>query len=486
VDGTYTLASYDPAGNKATETDALGRVTRYVYDSRSRLVATLLPDGTGPLTRPVTVLSYDLDGNLRAVTDPRGFTTTYDYDSLGRKVTETSPDPDGSGPLGPLVKRFVYDAAGNLRFEIAPGGTSQADVSFTTEHIYDALNRRIRTILPDPDGPTGPLARPVTSQSFDSSGRLSTTTDALGRVTTTLYRSNDRVMRVTAPDGSFMNRIYDAVGNLVFTLDVIVESHGRRTFTSYDAMNRPVSIRSPRADASSSAPITTFRYDVTGNQVSTTDPLGRTTWQQFDALGRLIGRTDALGTAAGDPLHTTRTEYDSAGRVTATIDELGRRTDTVYDSLGRRIRTLAPDDALGRQVSETAPAPAAGSARPVTHYGYDTVGNRTSVTDPLGSVTTFAYDARDRRTTVTDARGFATVTTFDRAGNQTRQTDRLSRVSTLVRATQSGVRARIDRPPSAATGEITPWGVSALGRLLNRHAEPRMPKRRIARMRQTP
>jgi YD repeat-containing protein len=99
----------------------------------------------------------------------------------------------------------------------------------------------------------------------------------------------------------------------------------------------------------------------------------------------------------------------------------------------------------------------------VTRDGYDAVGNRTSVTDPLGNVTTYAYDARDRHTKVTDARGFATVTTFDRAGNQTRQTDR-----------------RLPRPARSP-----PWGVSALGRLLNRHAEPRMPKRRIARMRQT-
>ena len=59
----------------------------------------------------------------------------------------------------------------------------------------------------------------------------------------------------------------------------------------------------------------------------------------------------------------------------------------------------------------------------MTRYGYDAVGNRTSVTDPLGSVTTYAYDARDRRTTVTDARGFATVTTFDWVGNTTSVTD---------------------------------------------------------------
>ncbi|MFN7812735.1 MAG: RHS repeat domain-containing protein [Planctomycetia bacterium] len=200
--------------------------------------------------------------------------------------------------------------------------------------------------------------------------------------------------------------------------------------------------------------------------------------------GRQTATVDALGPdwpVTGIPeslpgtvtTNVTRTAYDALGRIASTTDALGQTTDHAYDNLGRK-------------VSETAPAPAAGSARPVTRYGYDAVGNRTSVTDPLGNVTTYAYDARDRRTTVTDARGFATVTTFDRVGNQTRRTDRLGRVSTVVRATQIGIRRMIDRPPAAAIGEITPWGVSALGRLLNRHAEPRMPERRIARMRQTP
>jgi len=374
--------------------------THYEYDNLGRRTKETQadPDGSGPLARPVTVFSYDLDGNLLAVTDPRGFTTSFTYDSLGRKTTETSPDPDGTGPLVPLVKQFVYDAAGNLRFEIAPGGTSQADVSFTTEHVYDALNRRIRTILPDPDGPTGPLARPVTSQSFDSSGRLSTTTDALGRVTTSTYRSSDRVLRITAPDGSFMNRIYDAVGNMVFTVEAVSsESHGRRTFTTFDALNRPIAVRDPRPDATSATPVTTYVYDVTGNLIRSTDELGRTTWRQYDALGRLTAETSPLGLFAGDPQATTRTEYDAAGRVTSTIDELGRRTDTVYDSLGRKIREIAPDAGLGR---------------PTTHYAYDAAGNLRFTTDPRGAAagdtgftTYFFYDALGRRTATVDALG---------------------------------------------------------------------------------
>ena len=370
--------------NTLSEYDNLGRKTREWQPD---------PDGVGPLARPVTSFAYDADGNLTSVTDPRGFTTTYAYDGLGRKIAEISPDPDGAGPLVPLVRQFVYDAAGNLRFEIAPGGTGQADVSFTTEHVYDAIGREIRTILPDPDGPTGPLARPTSTRAFNSSGFLASTTDPLGRTTGYAYDRLGRVLAVTDPLGGVAATVYDADGNTIITTDAL----GRRTFTTYDAADRPVTIRGPRPDASSPTPVTTNVYDVSGNLVSSTDPLGRTAWRQYDALNRLVARTSPLGSFAGDPGFTSRIEYDRAGRISATIDELGRRTDTVYDNLGRKTATLAPD---------------AGQGRPTTFYGYDAAGNLRYTTDPRGSLAGdpgftiwFFYDAVGRRTATVNALG---------------------------------------------------------------------------------
>jgi RHS repeat-associated protein len=411
-DGTGPLAApssawgYDSRGNLQFVTAAfVGQAgvtpgdaaysTHYEYDDLGRRTKETQPDpdGAAPLTRPVTSFTYDADGNLRTVTDPRGFITTYDYDNLGRRITETSPDPDGAGPLGPLVKRFVYDAAGNLRFEVAPGGASQVDAAFTTEHVYDALNREIRTILPDPDGSNGPLPRPTSTRAFNSSGFLAFTTDALGRTTSYAYDKIGRAISVTDPLGGIASTAFDAVGNTVISTDVL----GSSTFTQFDAMNRKAAVRGPRADAVSQTPLTTFRYDAAGNLVSSTDALGRTTWRQYDALNRLVSETNPMGLFAGDPQATTLTEYDSAGRVTTTIDELGRRTDTVYDTLGRAIRTLAAD---------------AGQGRPTTHHGYDAAGNLRFTTDPRGSsagdtgfTTFFFYDALGRKTATVDALG---------------------------------------------------------------------------------
>ena len=426
--GQSGVVAGDSAWSSSFEYDALGRKTKETQAD---------PDGSGPLGRPVTSFVYDADGNLTAVTDPRGFTTAYAYDGLGRKIAETSPDPDGAGPLGPLVKRFVYDKVGNLRFEVGPGGVSESDVGFTTEHVYDALGREICTILPDPDAAAGPLARPASTRAYNASGFLATTTDPLGRSTSFTYDKVGRALTVTNAAGGTEATVFDAGGNPVITTD----SLGRRSFFVYDAMSRKVAVRGPRPDVSAQTPVTRFAYDAAGNLVSTTDQFGRTTWRQVDALGRVIAQTDALGIASGDPLHTTRMEYDAAGRVVAVIDELGRRTDTVYDNLGRKIRTLAPD---------------VGQGRPTTHSGYDAAGNLRFTTDPRGAsagdpgfTTWIFYDALGRSVATVDALGPdwpiaavpdalpATVTTnvvrtaYDARGRVASTTDALGRTTDL-------------------------------------------------------
>lgn len=461
VAGQSGVTVGDPAWSTHYEYDALGRKTKQTQAD---------PDGPSPLVRPVTMFSYDADGNLLSVTDPRGFTTGYAYDNLGRKITETSADPDGTGPLGPLVKRYVYDKADNLRFELAPGGVSETDVAFTTEHVYDALDREIRTILPDPDGLMGPLARPTSSRSFNASGLLASTTDALDRKTIYAYDRLGRVLTVTNAIGATVTAAYDAVGNKVIAADAL----GRREFSNYDVMNRPVAVHSPRPDAASATPVRASFYDVTGNLIASRDALGRTSWRQYDALGRMIRRTSPLGLFVDDLQATTRTEYDAAGRVTATIDELGRRTDTIYDNLGRKIRVLAPD---------------AGQGRPTTHFGYDAAGNLRYTTDPRGSAagdvgftTWFFYDTLGRKTATVDALGPdwpvtaipaalpSTVTTnvtrtaYDARGRTASTTDVLGQ-STDYAYDNLG-RKVSETAPAPATGiprPVTRYGYDAVG-----------------------
>ena len=75
---------------------------------------------------------------------------------------------------------------------------------------------------------------------------------------------------------------------------------------------------------------------------------------------------------------------------------------------------------------------------PVVTYGYDPLGNVTSVTDQLGNATTYRYDALSRQTHVIDALStdpqaanpdHSVVTTYDNRGNVAAVTDQLGRTT---------------------------------------------------------
>jgi RHS repeat-associated protein len=118
---------------------------------------------------------------------------------------------------------------------------------------------------------------------------------------------------------------------------------------------------------------------------------------------------------------TTNFGYDSYGNQTTVTNPLGKVWTTTFDLAGRKTKVTDP---LNHE-TEFAYNPnddlvSVTDARgKVTSFGYDNAGNRTSTTDPNNKVTGFGYDAKNRLETVTDAEGGVTTYTYDANDNLT-------------------------------------------------------------------
>ena len=128
-DGTFTTVQYDPAGNLVAQTDAMGRVTQFIYDSRNRPIATIRPDGT------VVRTEYDGGGRVVGQTDALGNTTQYAYDKLGRKIEQILPDPAGNEGPNTATTQYHYDSQGNLQYVTDALGTSRRPQPLDRLHV---------------------------------------------------------------------------------------------------------------------------------------------------------------------------------------------------------------------------------------------------------------------------------------------------------------------------------------------------------------
>ncbi len=161
-----------------------------------------------------------------------------------------------------------------------------------------------------------------------------------------------------------------------------------------------------------------YQYDLRGNVVLTTQPLGQTTQAAFDAQGRKVGEVDANGYASswrydyfgqlnghsdigGASYHY---HYDNARQLIGQTNSRGQNQTFRYDAAGQLSR--ADDYALGQ----------------TTLYAYDAAGHRVREKTLQGGIVYqdnhIAYDALGRQRWVGDGHAFIT-TDYDKAGNRT-------------------------------------------------------------------
>jgi RHS repeat-associated protein len=375
-------------------------------------------NGVQVAANPVWRWTYDALGNVASEVDPANLATTYTYDMFGRVLSKTLPDPDGSGVLTAAVTEFTYDAFGNLISQLEKGSLSVEGDERITTHEYNSLNLRTRTILPDPDGTSGPANSPILSWSYDANGNLLAETNPLGRVTRYTWNMRNKLTKTDLPEVSSLSTTpirssssttYDLFGNITSTTDGL----GRTTRFDHDAMGRVILTIMPHPDGVVWSGLRSFstetNYDANGNVIRVTDHMARVSTSAYDSLNRPVRSTkpdpysDDTETA---PLETI--SYDIDGNVARKTDALGRITRFEYDALNRPILTAVQD----------------GSVWAETETRYDLAGNATRIIDPLDRVTVYTFNNWNLQTRVwlpspssTPNTGPATSTTYDQWGN---------------------------------------------------------------------
>ncbi len=375
---------FDAQGLQTHTIDRNGNATQYAYDAQQRLISITDPVGK------VTTLSYT-GAFLDTVTDPAGRISVFEYDQDGNLIKITFPDTS--------FKLFGYDSHHLMTTETDQRGN-------TAIREYDILGRIFRAVRRDGsihlathaqtsglvtpgsglgtiDNPV-PFVRPTAAASTFTDGENHTkisTTDRLGRLTSRTDANNlttriDRddngnAIKITRPDDSIINQVFDEYGNLLSQTEVY---NNASIEYSYDPVYHLLS--------------------------SVIDALDETTTYHRDSQGNITSIVNALG-------HTTTLVNNSAGLVTKITTPNGLVTDYTYNTAG-----------LPETITETPPAN--GGVSRTTQIAYNNVGLASQIiTAPDGLTINLDYDPQGRLRTVTDLLNQTVNYRYDAAGNRT-------------------------------------------------------------------
>src|ERR1035441_9694865 len=428
-----TSYAYDLAGNVTNAIDARGSNTIYsvnalnqVVRTYSRTVAT-----TNGLVR--YQVSYFYDGNNNPIrTDVQNIddggnvvaslpnlTTTNAFDILDEALATVQQVSTNHF----VTTQYQYDADGNRTLFRSGVATSGLQTNNTVSIIFDERDLVYQTILApnDPNHSTtqldytgnrnllrrsqGTESNPrITTYAYDGFDRLTTSTDAMGNVTTLNYDPNgnaisnrvngelmdvpgsagnvrlsatayayDNEDRLTTTDASFFDTATQAAIGTGHAITTIGYSANSQVLTNKDANTN----------------VTVTLYDTADRVSVVTDPKSNTVTYSYDANHNVIKTAEVDLSDLGSPAQTIQTTniYDSLNRLVQTVDQLGITNRYAYDSRNNRVQTI---DGRGS----------------VIRYTYDGLSRTTATTRFLSTggqaITSQSLDDNSRLTSQTD------------------------------------------------------------------------------------
>jgi YD repeat-containing protein len=429
--GRVTRYAYDTANRKTSVTDALGAVTVFENDTAGRLTKVTAPAVNG--VSQVTSYAYDANGNVLSIVEPGGNTITMTYDARGNQLSQrdtlgntvtrtydvgnrvltetvyTVPAAGTTAATGALTRRYTYDAAGRLRFALSPEGR-------VTEYRYHATGERAATLH-------------YAGSAYAVSGLAATAVPTEAQLAA--WAAAADMSRVSRTDFT-----YDYRGML------------QQSIAYAKVTNAGVGV------ADGNEVLTKYVYDQAGRLLLKVSPTGGNTTYAYDGLGRLLSVQDAAG-------NVTLTQYDDVGNRVIVTQANGLRVVTVYDIAGRQVSQIQQNSA-GVAIGET-------------RYAYDANGRLLMTTDPAGARAFALYDAAGRKVADVSALGALTQYRYDAAGRlaQTTQYTNAVNLALLVDANGTALNPALSAiVPASSANHRNAWQLYDTSGRLSKTIDP--------------
>lgn len=322
--------------------------------------------------------------------------TTIVYDDKGRKTAVT----ENSESSMPVTTRYAYDAWGNILSSYVEGKGVDKLVSY---NVYDVYGDNIVKKHTSP-------ASAVNTFEYDALGNLTAEndeTDASAVLTTKYtYDGWGRLVRTESPTGKVSSTTMGWGSSATKKYYVLGQAAGEPWVkTWYDSRGREVLVESVGAKDVQTSIQTT--YDAKGRQhriVTKEGDLSFTENFTYDQRGR-VSRDENVG--------RNTTTYSYGNRSVTTTLGTGRSYTKAYNAWGDVVSASDPVNTVTWQYGKNGKPTGVSTCGNMVGFGYDDVGNRTSLSDPDAGTTTYTYDAAGRETLRKDARGKTVATGYD-------------------------------------------------------------------------
>jgi RHS repeat-associated protein len=348
---------YDANFLMNSELDGNGHNSSSTYDGNGNLLNFI--DQIGGQQ----VYTYNAFGQVLSYTDQAGSTTKFSYDTIGNLVNVAQP-------LGKATS-YTYDSRGLVTQVVSPNGYSSSTIydangnpqsstnesGFTRNYVYDPYSRQVSVTNPD------------------------------GFKATNTINYKNQITQTQYSDGSSQTKSFDTDGNMLS----MVDRNGKTTDYAYDTDDNLISVKTfPRSGVTTTL---SYGYDPNDNRTTITDPDGNIYSFHYNPLN--------LVTSVTNPKGKTRTlTYDGAYNLTGFVDENGVSQVFTYQANNFNIQQSFSN------------------GDPTQMFGYDSVGDMTSVTDAEGTKT-LGYDSLHRLLQVANsAQGSILTYAYDLNGNR--------------------------------------------------------------------